>query len=53
MRREPVDPAEIYFRCVPTFELSDRMLSWLTDSILIGTGVRFPDRVEIAIYRLG
>ena len=53
VRGEPVDPAEIYFRCVPTFEVSDASLSWLTDSIFIGTGARFPDRVEIAIYRVG
>ena len=53
VRGEAVDPAEIYFRCVPTFEVSDPTLSWLTDSIFIGTGARFPDRVEIAIYRVG
>lgn len=52
VRGEPVDPAEIYFRCVPTFEVSDPSLAWLTDSIFIGTGARFPDRVEIAIYRV-
>ena len=53
VRGEPVDPAEIYFRCVPTFEVSDPALSWLTESIFVGTGARFPDRVEIAIYRIG
>lgn len=50
---ERVDPSEIYFRCVPTFEVSEPSLAWLTDSIFIGTGARFPDRVEIAIYRVG
>ena len=50
---EPVDPAEIYFRCVPTFEVSDPGLAWLTESVFVGTGARFPDRVEIAFYRLG
>ncbi len=53
VRGEPVDPAEIYFRCVPTFEVSDPSLAWLTESIFIGTGARFPDRVEIAFYRVG
>ena len=53
VRGEAVDPAEIYFRCVPTFEVSDPTLLWLTESIFIGTGARFPDRVEIAIYRVG
>jgi hypothetical protein len=52
-RGEPVDPAEIYFRCVPTFEVSEPSLSWLTESVFVGTGARFPDRVEIAIYRVG
>jgi Protein of unknown function (DUF3237) len=53
VRGEPVDPSEIYFRCVPTFEVSDPSLAWLTESIFVGTGARFPDRVEIAIYRVG
>lgn len=53
VRGESVDPAEIYFRCVPTFEVSDPSLAWLTESIFIGTGARFPDRVEIAFYRVG
>ncbi len=53
VRGEPVDPAEIYFRCVPTFEVSDPALSWLTDSIFVGTGARLPDQVQIAIYRVG
>ena len=52
VRGEPVDPAAIYFRCVPTFEVSDPSLSWLTESIFIGTGARFPDRVELAFYRV-
>jgi len=52
VRGEPVDPAAIYFRCVPTFEVSDPSLSWLTESIFIGTGARFPDRVELALYRV-
>ena len=52
VKGEPVDPAEIYFRCVPTFEVSDPSLKWLTESIFIGTGARFPDRVEIVFYRV-
>ena len=53
VKGELVDPAEIYFRCVPTFEASDPTLVWLTESVFIGTGARFPDRVEIAFYRVG
>lgn len=51
-RGEPVDPAVIYFRCVPRFEVSSPALSWLTESIFMGTGARFPDRVELALFRV-
>ena len=47
---EPVDPAEIHFRCVPTFDVSDPALAWLTGSVFIGTGARFPDREELALF---
>ena len=50
---EPVDPADIYFRCVHTFDVSDPALAWLTGSVFIGTGARFPDRVELPFYRVG
>ena len=52
VRGEPVDPAAIYFRCVPTFEVSHPSLAWLTESIFVGTGARFPDRVEMRFFRL-
>jgi Protein of unknown function (DUF3237) len=52
VRGEPVDPAAIYFRCVPTFEVSSPALQWLSESIFVGTGARFPDRVEISLFRL-
>jgi hypothetical protein len=52
VRGEPVDPAAIYFRGVPTFEVSSPALAWLTESIFIATGARFPDRVEISLYRV-
>jgi len=52
VRGEPVDPAAIYFRCVPTFEVSSPALQWLTESIFVGTGARFPDRVEISLFRV-
>ena len=53
MRGEPVDPANIYFRSVLTFEVSHAGLQWLTQSIFIGTGARYPDRVELSIFRVG
>lgn len=52
VRGEPVDPQAIYFRCVPTFEVSDERLRWLTENIFVGTGARFPDRVEMRFFRL-
>ena len=52
VRGEPVDPAAIYFRCAPTFEVSHTALEWMTQSLFVGTGARFPDRVEISVYRV-
>ena len=52
VRGEPVDPQAIYFRCVPSFEVSDERLRWLTESIFVGTGARHPDRVEMRFFRL-
>jgi hypothetical protein len=52
VRGEPVDPQAIYFRCVPTFEVSDDRLRWLTESVFVGTGARFPDRVVMRFFRL-
>ena len=52
VRGEAVDPAAIYFRCVPTFEVSSPGLQWLSESIFVGTGARFPDRVEISLFRV-
>lgn len=52
VRGEPVEPAAIYFRCVPTFEVSHPSLAWLTESVFVGTGARFPDRVEMRFFRV-
>ena len=52
VRGEPVDPSAIYFRCVPSFEVSSPALAWLTESIFVGTGARFPDRVEMRFFRV-
>lgn len=53
VRGEPVDPQAIYFRCVPSFEVSCASLQWLTQSVFIGTGARYPDRVLISLFRVG
>jgi hypothetical protein len=53
MRRgEEVDPAAIYFRTTPRFETAARELAWLTRSLFLGSGARFPDRVEIGIFQV-
>lgn len=52
VRGEAVDPAAIYFRCAPSFEVSDPSLAWLTESLFVGTGARYPDRVEMRFYRV-
>lgn len=52
-RGEEVDPALIYFRCVPRFEVSAPSLQWLTERIFLGTGARFPDTVRLSIYEVG
>jgi hypothetical protein len=52
VRGELVNPAEIYFRCIPTFEVSSPALQWMTESLFLGTGARFPDHVLISIYKV-
>jgi hypothetical protein len=51
-RGEPVDPALIYFRTTTKFETPDEAFSWLARHIFLGAGVRHPDRVQIAIYKV-
>lgn len=52
-RGEAVDPSRIYFRTTPRFETAEPTLAWLHDSLFVGTGARFPDRVELQFFRLG
>lgn len=49
-RGEPVDPAEIYFRCAPRFETASAALGWINERLFIGSGVRRPDRVEMQFF---
>jgi hypothetical protein len=49
---QPVDPKLVYFRTVPKFETSVPSLQWLTRSIFVGVGERFPNEVVIRFYRL-
>ena len=53
VRGEPVDPAQVYFRCLPSFETAAPSLAWINERLFVGTGVRRPDRVEISVFVLG
>jgi hypothetical protein len=46
------DPSLVYFRSVPWFETSAAELQWLTRSIFIGSGERYPSEVVIRFWRL-
>ena len=52
LRGEAVDPSLVYFRCLPRFEVADGRWRWLAESLFVGTGVRRPDTVEMAFYRV-
>jgi hypothetical protein len=49
---QPVDPAQVYFKTVPTFETSAAELQWLTRSIFVGTGERRPTEVIVHVWRV-
>ncbi|NJM43127.1 MAG: DUF3237 family protein [Brachymonas sp.] len=46
-RGEGVPPQRLYFRCAPTFETDHPELVWMTQTLFIGTGARYSDRVEM------
>jgi hypothetical protein len=49
---EAVDPSQVYFKTVPTFETSAPELQWLTRSIFIGAGERYPTEVVVHVWRV-
>ena len=49
---EAVDPAQVYFKTVPTFETSTPELQWLTRAIFVGTGERYPAEVVIRVWKV-
>lgn len=51
-RGEVVDPAQVYFRCAPVFEVADGPWRWLRERLFVGDGVRRPDRVEMRFYEV-
>jgi hypothetical protein len=52
VRGEPVDPAQIYFRCSPSFETASPSLRWISERMFVGTGARHPERVEMRFWQL-
>jgi hypothetical protein len=49
---EPVDPAQIYFRCQPRFETASTALGWINERLFVGAGARQPDRVLMRFFVL-
>lgn len=51
-RGELVDPALVYFRCNPRFETASPALSWISERMFVGTGVRYPALVMMRFFEL-
>jgi hypothetical protein len=51
-RGEPVDPAQIYFRCQPRFETASSALGWINEHLFVGSGARHPDKVVMRFFAL-
>jgi len=47
-----VDPALVYFRTTPRFETASPRLRWMMESVFVGTGARYPGRVELSFFRV-
>ena len=52
VRGEAVDPAQIYFRCSPSFETASASLAWMAERMFVGTGARYPDAVAMRFFEL-
>jgi hypothetical protein len=52
VRGEPVDPGDVYFRCVPRFETSAPALAWIAERVFVGVGVRRPSTVEMRFFEV-
>ena len=52
VRGEPVDPAQVYFRCAPSFEASAPSLAWLMERVFVGTGLRRPADVVMRFFEV-
>jgi len=52
LRGEPVDPAQVYFRCSPRFETASPSLRWIEERMFVGVGVRHPAQVVMRFFAL-
>lgn len=52
LRGERIDPAHVYFRCIPALETASAALGWINDRLFAGGGERLPDRVVMAFHEL-
>jgi len=52
VRGEAVDPAEVYFRCVPRFECAAPALAWIGERVFVGVGVRRPATVVMRFFEV-
>ena len=52
VRGEPVDPADVYFRCVPRFECAAPALAWIGERVFVGVGVRRPATVVMRFFEV-
>ena len=52
LRGEPVEPAEVYFRCAPRFEASAPALAWMMERVFLGTGLRRPAEVAMRFFEV-
>jgi hypothetical protein len=52
VRGEPVDPAEVYFRCLPRFECAAPALAWIGERVFVGVGVRRPAAVAMRFFEV-
>jgi hypothetical protein len=52
-RGEPVDPALVYFRTVPSFEAPAGAYDWLNRSLFLASAARLPDKVRLSVFEVG
>ena len=52
VRGEPVEPADVYFRCAPRFEASAPALHWMMERVFLGTGLRRPSDVVMRFFEV-